>query len=296
MINTAVRMDAGRCLAPRCPKIHLLRTPLTMLAAAALLCGALAGDAVARQQPTLANPPRIEPAVLHHAPVCHAANTIQVTDSPLGNNSLTPAVIHALCAASVKAQADPFLLLAIAWQESRFDPTARNRFSSARGLLQFTTTTWLTVIHDFGARYGLARFANAIRTDRDGRIWVSSRALRRQILALRNNPELEAIMAAEWLAQQKTTLAQEIGRPATLADLYLLHLLGPSGAKDFLVRLTHSPKTPSIDVVGHVAAKPNMSLFVQDGRRLTLTQTYEYIQQLLNQQVVLHAGLFAPAG
>jgi hypothetical protein len=170
--------------------------------------------------------------------------------------------------------------MGIAWQESRFDPLARNRHSSARGLLQFTTTTWLTVMRDFGARHGHARLAAAIQTDRDGRLTVKPHALRRKILALRDDPELAAIMAAERLAQERGALEAQLGRPAKPADLYMLHFLGPTGAREFLTELARNPDKPSIYVVPHVA-EPNRSLFIRDGRVLTVADTYNIIEAAL---------------
>jgi hypothetical protein len=217
-----------------------------------------------------------------------------------GEANLTPVpidarVYRALRMAQDKMQADPALLLAIAWQESRFDPKARNHQSSARGLLQFTTVTWLTVVRDFGARHGLAHYAAAISTGRNGELTVTPPRLRRKILALRDDPNLEVIMAAERLAQEKGTLETDIGRPAVTADLYVLHLLGPTGAKEFLTALARRPNKPSVDVVGTVA-RPNRGLFVQHGRYLTVAETYQNIKDALTQQVEQHASLFAAAG
>lgn len=200
-------------------------------------------------------------------------------------------VIHAIQAAQRKVQADPLVLLAIAWQESRFDPKARNRHSSARGLLQFTTTTWLTAIRDFGARHGLAHYASAIRTGDEGQLSIATPRLRRAILALRENPELEAILAAEQLARQRKTLEAQLGRKATPADLYVLHLLGLTGATEFLTHLAAEPNSSSLDVVGSVL-KPNRGLFVHDGRTLSIAEAYEGIRATLNQQATQHAALF----
>ena len=48
-------------------------------------------------------------------------------------------VASAIRAAAAQSGVDPHLLTALAWRESRFDPKARNRWSSATGLLQFTS-------------------------------------------------------------------------------------------------------------------------------------------------------------
>ena len=204
---------------------------------------------------------------------------------------ISPEVIQALRAADVRERADPFVLLAIAWKESRFDPLARNKHSSARGLLQFTAKTWLTAIRDFGGRHDLAHLAATIKTDRDGRLTVSSVQVRRRILALRDNPALEAIMAAEHLAQMRVALEARLDRPATPADLYMLHLLGPTGAVKFLTFLAEEPDSPSIEAVG-AAAIPNWGLFIHHGRTLTVAQVYEDIGAALKEQAALHAGIF----
>ena len=207
---------------------------------------------------------------------------------------ITPSIVQALQEATRQVHADPFVLLAIAWQESRFDPRARSRHSSARGLLQFTNATWLTVIRDFGPRHGLGHMAAAISTGQSGALTVRTRALRKSILALRNDPALEVVMAAERLSQQQDVLEAQLGRPADPADLYILHLLGPSGARDFLTELARQPKRSSIDVVGP-AAWINTGLFFRDNRPLTVAAAYTNIKSKLDEQATAHAGLFTVA-
>ena len=50
--------------------------------------------------------------------------------------------------------------------------------------------------------------------------------------------------------------------------------------RKFLTELARNPNKPSIDVVGHVA-QPNRSLFVRDGRVLTVADTYNIIEAAL---------------
>jgi len=208
-------------------------------------------------------------------------------------DEIAPKVIKAVRAAQQNADADPFVLLAIAWKESRLDPLARNKHSSAQGLLQFTATTWLTVVRDFGARHGLTHYAHAIKTDRTGRLAVATPNLRRKILALRNDSDLEAIMAAERLAQTRVALEAGLGRAARPADLYVVHLLGPTGAKTFLKQLAAKPDSSSIETVGSVA-QPNLGLFVDKGRTLSVAEVYANIEATLSEQAKLRSTLFDP--
>jgi hypothetical protein len=268
-----------------------------------LMIALLAGLSVhpakaARHRPTLAlaAAKQIMVRSAHHANIMHKpspALPIHRAEANYVNHTaqIAPAIVDALRTAKQEVSADPFVLLAIAWKESRFDPLARNKHSSARGLLQFTTVTWLTVIRDFGARHGLAHLAAAIRTDREGRLSVTTPRLHRAILGLRDDPNLEVTMAAERLTQQRGSLEACLGRPATSADLYVLHLLGPAGAKDFLTQLAEKPDSSSVDTVRDVA-KPNLGLFVRDGRALSVAEAYAGIQITLNEQTTLYAALF----
>ena len=199
-------------------------------------------------------------------------------------------IAYVITEARRKCRLDPSLLLAIAYKESSFNPKALNRHSSARGLLQFTNTTWLTVIRDFGPRYGLGRYAAAIETDQDGRLTIKNHRLRRAILTLRDDPVLQAIMMAERLEQERAPLELRIGRPATPVDLYFLHMLGPTGAARFLTDLTEHPDTSSLDVVDAVAPV-NPGLFVKDGRPRSVAETYSLIRADFDRASSQYPGL-----
>lgn len=217
------------------------------------------------------------------------------TAAETAEDKIPPDIIRAVRTAERRVQADPLLLLAIAWQESRFNAKARNRYSSAQGFLQFTTRTWLCAIRDFGARHGLARYAQAIKTRPDGSVAVENPKLRRAILRLRTNPELQAVLAAEQLAQKRQDLEARLARPAGPVDLYVLHLLGSSGAAEFLTALAQKPEASARTTVGSVF-EVNRGLFVRDGRMLSVAETYEGLSATLARQATLHAALFAPPG
>lgn len=194
-----------------------------------------------------------------------------------------PAVASALLRAQHATGADPALLSAIAGKESSFDPKARNRLSSARGLMQFTRSTWLQVVRDFGPKHGLGRYAAALNTNRDGIITARDGRTLTQILKLRDDPHLAAIMAAERMGQERASLERDLGRAARPQDMYLVHLLGPSGARRFLAELKRNPAQPSTAVVG-AAARPNPGVFARRGRNLPLAQVYEEVADMLERE------------
>src|SRR3546814_19077280 len=65
---------------------------------------------------------------------------------PLPQTPTTAPVLAAVQAASARTGIDFDYLVDVARVESRFDPTAKAPTSSARGLYQFTTQTWLETI------------------------------------------------------------------------------------------------------------------------------------------------------
>ena len=200
-------------------------------------------------------------------------------DSPV----LTPAVVRAIRVAARETGVDPNLLLAIAWRESRFDPEARNRRSSARGLLQFTTATWLQSFRDYGAKHGFARYAASIEKAPSGVLTVRSRPVRTAILKLRDDPVLSAALAAESMAHQQAILESQLGRGAASADLYLLHVLGMSGTVRFLTTLRERPSASSLEIANGETLG-NAGLLTSTHTAMSVARTYAAVRSLLNEQ------------
>src|SRR3546814_14411634 len=107
---------------------------------------------------------------------------------PLPQTPTTAPVLDAVQAASARTGIDFDYLVDVARVESRFNPTAKAPTSSARGLYQFTTQTWLATLDRHGASHGLGWAANAIARDGGGRLSIADPALRQQILDLRDDP------------------------------------------------------------------------------------------------------------
>jgi hypothetical protein len=206
---------------------------------------------------------------------------------------IRPDVFGALQIAAGPHEADRTLLHALAWRESRFDPSADNPASSARGLMQFTRETWLEAIRDHGAAHGLAQYASAVVTDRaTGRVSVRHSRTLAELLALRDDPRLSATMAMARLGRERDRLSHALQRPVTDADLYLVHFLGPVGARTFLRNLARAPSHRASDYVGPEAVAANRSVFVSSkGRHLSLREVYAEVQRTLDSQRVVYAAL-----
>jgi Transglycosylase SLT domain len=189
---------------------------------------------------------------------------------------VSPNVLLALRSAAGARRDDRVLLFALAWRESRCDPDGRNPASTARGLMQFTRATWLEAVRDHGAAHGLASQAAALATDREtGDITARDRRLLAELLVLRDDPRLSAALAMARLERERASLARDLRRPVTHADLYMVHFIGPEGARRFLRDLARAPSGRASDAVGPEAVAANRNVFVaSDGRHLSLREVY----------------------
>src|SRR3546814_19618469 len=127
---------------------------------------------------------------------------------PLPQTPTTAPGLAAVQAASARTGIDFDYLVDVARVESRFDPTAKAPTSSARGLYQFTTQTWLATIDRHGASHGLGWAANAIGRDGGGRLSIADPALPQQILNLRDDPGAASTLAAALTAANRTTRSE----------------------------------------------------------------------------------------
>jgi len=166
-------------------------------------------------------------------------------------------VTQAIATASQRTGVDFHYLMSQAKIESALNPSARAQTSSATGLYQFIDQSWLAIVNNHGANYGMGWAADAIQKTSGGQYYVADPETRRQILDLRNHPETASVMAAELAADNRDYLEQRIGRRAEAVDLYLAHFLGAGGAAKFLT----SPQTMAGADLFPAAARANANIF-----------------------------------
>lgn len=188
-----------------------------------------------------------------------------IAGNAIDNNPLStlaqragPAVTAAIQRASVKTGVDFAYMMEKAAAESSFKADAKAKTSSAAGLYQFIESTWLQMVNRHGDKYGLGAYADKISDS--GK--VSDAAARREILALRNDPEIAALMAGEFAAENRQALidsgiaAKDIGS----TELYLAHFLGAGAASEFIKAKQDNPLAPAADIFPR-AAKANHNVF-----------------------------------
>ena len=183
-------------------------------------------------------------------------------------------VISAVHQAAKKTGVDFAFLMDKAKTESSFNPDAKARKSSATGLFQFIEQTWLSMIKNHGAKYGLKDYADKIEI-RDGKAVVADAAAKNEILNLRRNPEISALMAGEFSAENKEYLENCTTCDIGSTELYLAHFMGAGGAAKFLNSRNENGST----IAAHLfpkAARANKNVFFDQttGRARSLDEIY----------------------
>lgn len=159
-------------------------------------------------------------------------------------------------------------------RESRFDPKARAGTSSATGMFQFLDQTWLGMIKQEGPRFGLAQEAQAIAGE-GGRLNVGDPALRQRIMALREDPQVSAMMAGAFAARNGQQLEQALGRRPNEGELYMAHFLGAQGARDLIQLAQARPDAPAAASFRDAAAANRSVFFDRNGRVRSAREVYD---------------------
>lgn len=164
----------------------------------------------------------------------------------------------ALKTASSATGANFDYLVKTAQRESNFDPSAKASTSSATGLFQFTSETWLNVLERYGAKHG-------VKTDG---------LTREQLLDLRKDAGLSATMAGELAGENGKILAKKLGREPTSAELYTAHFMGPSDAARLIEAARANKPGIAADMFPR-AALANANVFRdKEGAKLTTAELY----------------------
>lgn len=198
-------------------------------------------------------------------------------------------ITDAIRKASEATGTDFDYLLTTAARESSFEPRARAKTSSAAGLFQFIESTWLQTVKEQGGRFGLQKYSPHIFRTESGRFYVPNKAIRDEILELRHNPEVSALMAGAFTQENAKYVSSRLGRDPTQGELYIAHFLGAGGATKLI---TLASKDPNARADTHFprAAKANRSIFYSHRQARSVRQVYD---QLVSDHSRLEATMLA---
>jgi hypothetical protein len=181
---------------------------------------------------------------------------VEATTGSTGATSVTAAIRKASQVTGAKFS----YLLATAKVESNLNPNAAAKTSSAGGLFQFIDRTWLGTMKEAGPLLGYSRYADAITRTDDGRYTVSDPAMRREIMALRQDPTANALMAGVFTNSNSKHLTNKLGRAPTDGELYMAHFMGASGAARLITAAENNPGAVAAQSFS-AAARANKSIF-----------------------------------
>lgn len=187
-----------------------------------------------------------------------------------------PKIANAVKKASQATGTDFDYLLKTAARESSFRPNVKAATSSATGLFQFVENTWLQMVKEKGPELGLGDYSSFILKGKNNRFSVSDPGLRKEILELRKDPELSALMAGALTQQNEAHMQSRIGRTPTSGELYMAHVLGASGASK-LIELAESRPDVRADKYFPRAAEANRAIFYSGGRAKSVSDVYDML-------------------
>lgn len=195
---------------------------------------------------------------------------VQNTGADAGGSSVVAAIRSAAQATGTNFG----YLLATARVESSLNPNASASSSSAKGLYQFIEQTWLTTVKQSGANLGFGREADAISRGADGRYQVSDPAMKRSIMAMRNDPRVNAVMAGAFTQRNAAMLTEKIGRKPSEGELYAAHFLGASGAARLINNAARSPQSSAADLFPRAAAANRSIFYNNQGQARSVSEVY----------------------
>ncbi|SFK45159.1 transglycosylase SLT domain-containing protein [Methylorubrum salsuginis] len=215
-----------------------------------------------------------------------------------GDMSVPRDLVATILRASETTGVDPVYMMALADKESSFDTEVKSSASSAQGLFQFVTGTWLEMIRTYGARYGLAAEAAAVK-GHGGGITIADAGTRKRVLALRNDPYVSGLMAGELIKRDRARIEARIGRALKTTELYLAHFLGTASAGKFLSLSAEDPDKVAQKVFGR-AARANRSIFTAKAggkrRSLTVAEVHERLDGMIDQRMSQYQAIAELAG
>lgn len=155
-------------------------------------------------------------------------------------------------------------------RESNLNPAAKAGTSSATGLFQFIEQTWLGTVKAHGAEHGLKAYSDAIELGNDGRYRVADGALRQEILSLRKDPAIAALMAGEMTSETRGDMEAALGRGVSAGELYVAHFLGPRAAIKMITAAEATPGASAADMFPQAASANRCIFYDRNGGERSL--------------------------
>jgi hypothetical protein len=198
--------------------------------------------------------------------------------------------VGAIRMASDKSGGDFPYLMELASAESSFVHTVRAQGTSATGLYQFIESTWSDMLRRYGDKYGLGDYASQVTTYKDSlgrdQARIENPLLRAGAMELRKNPQLAALISADFQRENMAKEACYVPGQLARTDLYLAHFLGPSDAVYFLGQMRANAVQSAVTTFPEEASY-NVNIFYETShgkiqRERSLTEVYNVLDHKFN--------------
>ncbi|OJT96757.1 MAG: hypothetical protein BGN82_05420 [Alphaproteobacteria bacterium 65-7] len=199
----------------------------------------------------------------------------EAASAPAGIRAERSSVVAALRQAAAATGSDFHYLLGTAMRESGLRPDASAGTSSATGLFQFIDQTWLGLVKEHGARYGLGQYAAAITEGSDGRFRADA-GQKASILELRKNPQVAALMAGEHAKSTQGQMKAALGREVYGGELYAAHFLGPDAACKLIRQCETNPGASAAALFPQAAGANRTVFYRADGTPKSVREVYDW--------------------
>jgi hypothetical protein len=225
----------------------------------------------------------------HEADAFLAAHVAEVAENTTIHRYGDYAVPHTVAKAIVRAARETDFpadyLMAIAEKESSFAANSKASVGSAKGYFGFIEQTWLSAVKRNGPEYGLGDASAAIVTKKNRRghsyLDIEDPALKAEVLGLRDDPYISAVMASLDLRDARKRIEARIDAAMKDEDLYLPHFLGEDAAEDVIAASSRKPQASARAMLPR-AAKFNRAMFHDSrGRPLTVAQFRKRVQNVI---------------
>jgi hypothetical protein len=185
-------------------------------------------------------------------------------------------VIAALKKAASATGVDFSYLLSTATRESSLKTDAQSTTSSASGLFQFVDQTWLGLIKNYGAKFGLGSMADAIERTPEGHYRADNSSDRQAILSLRKDPQVSALMEGEYANETRCQMKSSLGRDVCQGELYAAHFLGPQAACKLIQANNVQPGESAASIFPQAAEANRSVFFHSDGSAKSISEVYQW--------------------
>lgn len=163
--------------------------------------------------------------------------------------------LDAILDAAYDVQVNPVHMVVIAHKETRFQNVRARAGGTAEGLFQFNDVTWEHVLQRHGHEFNI------------------------DLNASKYNVRANSYMGAIYVRENERALRTLLGRTPTIGEVYMSHLLGPTGARRLL---SANNNELAVDVVLYAYQRNRPLFLTPSGKQRTVRQFKDHINYKAN--------------